>query len=113
MHFRRLALSAAVITIAAFSVDDQKSRPDFNRYSDYDVQHYTIRASFDRAKKEVFGDTTVTFRPTKADFKSIELDAVDLNFTSVKLDPSVASLRYKRTPPNFVATLANSYHPTH
>ncbi|HEY2847046.1 MAG TPA: hypothetical protein VGI80_04460, partial [Pyrinomonadaceae bacterium] len=63
----------------------QRSRPDFNRYSDFDVQSYTIRASFDRAKKEVIGDTTVTFKPTKADFRSIELDSVGLTFTSVKL----------------------------
>src|SRR3982751_5194688 len=98
MHLRRIAFTAATVVFAAFSLAAQKPRPDFNRYSDFDVQSYTIRASFDRAKKEVLGDTTVSFKPTKADFKSIELDAVGLKFTSVKLDPSGQTLQYRTTP---------------
>src|SRR5690242_70669 len=99
MHFRTKALTAATILIAAFSVQlvAQKARPDFNRYSDFDAQSYTIRVSFDRAKKEVFGDTTVTFKPTKADLKSIQLDSVGMTFNSVKLDPSGQALQYKTT----------------
>jgi aminopeptidase N len=114
MQLRKLAFTAAVLMIAAFCilhVAAQKARPDFNRYSDYDVQNYTIRASFDRAKKEIFGDTTVTFKPTKADFKSIELDAVGLNFTSVKLDAAGTSLQYKTTPAKVIVTLDKAYQP--
>src|SRR3954454_3301588 len=98
MQFRRLAFTAATVLFAASSFAAQKQRPDFNRYSDFDVQSYTIRASFDREKKEVFGDTTVAFRPTKPDFRSIELDAVGLKFSSVKLDASGQILQYRTTP---------------
>jgi len=103
--------TAATILFAAFSVPAQKARPDFNRYSDFDVQSYVIRASFDPAKKEVFGDTTVAFKPTKPDFRSIELDAVGLNFSSVKLDPSDQTLQYRTTPTKVIVTLDKSYQP--
>ncbi|MFL6375333.1 MAG: M1 family metallopeptidase [Pyrinomonadaceae bacterium] len=103
--------TAATIVFAAFSGTAQKPRPDFNRYSDFDVQHYTIRARFDRAKKEVFGDTTVSFKPTKADFRSIELDAIGLNFTSVKLDPSGQNLQYRTTSTKVIVTLDKPYQP--
>lgn len=103
--------TAATILFAAFSLPAQRARPDFNRYSNFDVQSYTIRASFDRAKKEVFGDTTVTFKPTKADFKSIELDAVGLTFSSVKLDPAGQTLQYRTTPTKIIVTLDKAYQP--
>jgi len=103
--------TATTILFAAFSVPAQKPRPDFNRYSDFDVQSYVIRASFDRSKKEVFGDTTVAFKPTKPDFRSIELDAVGLNFSSVKLDPSGQALQYRTTPTKVIVTLDKSYQP--
>jgi aminopeptidase N len=110
MSKRFVFLSAAIISIAAFSVPAQKARPDFNRYSDYDVQHYTIRAKFDRVKKVVFGDTTVTLKPTKPDLRSVELDAVGLSFTSVKLDGGNA-LAYKATPTKVTVTLDKAYQP--
>src|SRR3569623_3374868 len=97
--------TAATILIAAFSVLGQKPRPDFNRYSDFDAQSYTIRVSFDGAKKEVFGDTTVTFKPTKPDLKSIELDAVGMTFTSVKHDPTGQTLQYRNSATNIAITL--------
>src|SRR5438477_13184107 len=106
-----IALTAATILIAAFSVTAQRPRPDFNRTSNYDVQNYTIRASFDAAKKEVFGDTTVTFKPTKPDFRSIELDAVGLTFDTVKLDPSGNSLHYRTTATEVIVDLDKAYQP--
>ena len=104
-----LAFTAAIISIAAFSVPAQKARPDFNRYSDFDAQSYTIRVSFDRAKKEVFGDTIVTVKPTKADLKSLELDAVGMTFTSVKLEPSGQTLQYRTTPTKVIVSLDKPY----
>jgi len=104
-----LAVTAAIICVAAFSVPAQKARPDFNRYSDFDAQSYTIRVSFDRAKKEVFGDTTVTVKPTKANFKSLELDAVGITFSSVKLDPSGERLKYRTTPTKVIVALDKAY----
>ncbi|HTH51041.1 MAG TPA: M1 family metallopeptidase [Pyrinomonadaceae bacterium] len=110
MSRRFVFLTAAVLSIAAFSVPAQKARPDFNRFSDYDVQHYTIRASFDRMKKQVFGDTTVTLKPAKSDLRSVELDAVGLNFSSVKLENG-AALTFKTTPTKVVVTLDKAYQP--
>jgi len=102
---------AAIFVIAAFSIFAQAPRPDFNRPRTFDAQNYTIRASFDRSKEKVFGDTVVSLKPLKADFKSVELDAVDLAFESVKLEPSGIDLSYKAEPRKIVITLDRSYGP--
>ena len=62
---------AAIIVVAAFSAFSQTPRPDFNRPQTFDAQNYTIRASFDRVNKKVIGDTTVSLKPLKADFREI------------------------------------------
>ena len=113
-RLKRYSFLLAAVLAAAFSVPafGQSPRPNFNRASDYDVQHYTIRASFDRAKKQVFGDTTVTLKPTKADLDSVTLDAVNLNFTSVKLDGSGTALTYKPSPTSVTVRLDRKYQPS-
>src|SRR6186713_284438 len=90
-------LTAAAIMFAAFSAIAQK-RPNFNRPSTYDVQHYIIRASFDRVNKRVIGDTTVSLKPLNDGLRSVDLDAVDLSFESVTLDPAGAKLVHKVSP---------------
>ena len=102
---------AAIFVLAAISVFPQSPRPNFNRPQTFDAQNYTIRASFDRAKQQVFGDTTVSLKPLRADFKTVELDAVDLTFESVKLDPSGIDLQYKAQPGKVVITLDKAYDP--
>src|SRR5258708_37908065 len=104
-------IPAAIIFVTAFSAFGQPKRPDFNRAQTFDAQNYTIRASFDRANKKVFGDTTVSLKPLKADFKVVELDAVDLAFDSVTLEPSGAVLQYKTLPSKVVVTLGKAYGP--
>jgi len=86
-------------------------RPEFNRPQTFDAQHYTIRAAFDRANKKVLGDTTVTLRPLKSDFRIIELDAVDLAMESVKLEPSGIDLRHKSAGGKVAVTLDRAYEP--
>ena len=103
--------SAAILLVAAFSSFSQTSRPDFNRPQTFDAQNYTIRASFDRANKKVIGDTTVSLKPLKADFRVVELDAVDLAFQSVKLDPSGIDLQYRTVPGKVVVSLDKAYSP--
>ena len=110
MRFRTL-IWAAVLLIAAFSAFAQSKRPDFNRPQTFDAQNYTIRASFDREHKKVFGDTTVSLKPLKGDFRSFELDAVDLLFDSVKLEPSGVALQYKALAGKVVVTLDKAYGP--
>lgn len=101
--------SAVILVIAAFSTFAQIKRAEFNRPQTVDIQHYVIRASFDRAKKTVSGDTTVSFRPISSDLRSIELDAVDLKFTSVKLEPSGIDLNYKAANGKITITLDKAY----
>ncbi len=85
-----LALVALAVTAAG-----QTSRPDFNRTSNYDVQHYIIRVAFNQKKKEVIGDTTVILKPVSDGLKQVELDAAALNFTSIVVEPSTARLKYR------------------
>ncbi len=102
---------AAIFAFAAFSVFSQTARPDFNRARTFDAQHYIIRVSFDRVKHEVFGDTTVILKPLKADFRSVELDAVDLKFESVKLEPSGIDLKYSAAAGKVIVALDKVYGP--
>lgn len=72
----------------------QSALPDLNRTSNYDVQHYIIRVSFDRKKKQVNGDTTVVLKPVVNNLRKVELDAAALKFTSIVIEPSNARLKY-------------------
>ncbi len=55
------------------------------RSHDYDVQHYKNVISFDLPGRSVSGETTITLRPFKNEFKEIELDAGDMTIRSVSL----------------------------
>lgn len=101
--------TAAIILLAAFSATAQTPRPNFNRPQTFDAQHYIIRAGFDRANKKVIGDTTVSLKPLSNGFTSVELDAVDLSFQSVKLEPSGADLKYKALQGKVVVSLDKTY----
>lgn len=90
----RAAVLAFVLTLSALPVTAQAPAPapvpaappyQWPRSHDYDVQHYRIEISFDWAKKSVAGETTVSLRPFKNDFKEIELDAGDMAINAVKL----------------------------
>jgi aminopeptidase N len=100
-----------IFLFAVFSAVAQTPRPTFNRPQTFDAQHYIIRASFDRVNKKVFGDTTVSLKPLKDGFSTVELDAVDLNFQSVKLEPSGIDLKYKTLPGKVIVTLEKAYGP--
>src|SRR4051812_17097652 len=109
MKFRPLAklclaigFLSAVLTAEAAA---QKARPDFNRPQTYDVQHYTIRVSFDRVKREVYGDTTVDLLPLKDGFSQAELDATDMTFSSVTIEPAGTALKYKTAGEKIIVTL--------
>lgn len=87
----------------------QSRRADFNRPQTFDVQHYLIRASFDLSKKQIFGDTTVSLRPIAGNFAAVELDAVNLSFESVTLEPSGTRLGYKTDSQTVLVTLDKAY----
>lgn len=73
-----------IIAICLGSASAQVRR-DFNRQSTYDVQHYKYELSFDRNKKEVTGDTTVTLTSTEDNLRTIELDSVGIVYSSVTI----------------------------
>ena len=107
-----LVRTAAILSVAAISAFSQSAAlPNFNRPQSFDVQHYTLRVGFDRSKKTVTGDTTVSLKPLKAGFTAVELDAVDLSFQSVKLEPAGTDLPYRAVEGKVIVTLDKSYGP--
>ncbi len=104
--------NAAAILFAAFlSHSAQTELPDFNRVRTYDVQHYILRVSFDRAKKKLFGDTTVQLLPLKPGFSEVELDEVSLNFESITIEPENKILKYRTKGEKVYVTLDKPYSP--
>src|SRR6478672_8294083 len=89
----------------------QRPTQSFNRPQTYDVQHYVIRANFDRVNKKVLGDTTVSLKPLAAGTSSVDLDAVGLAFQSVTLDPVGTALQYKASGGKVIVTLDKAYGP--
>lgn len=104
-------VSAATVLFAAFSGFSQAARPNFNRQQTYDVQHYTIRVGFDRAKKVVKGDTTVTLRPLNANTREVELDAVDILFNSIQIEGQNQNLGYEAGRGKVIVALDKAYGP--
>lgn len=71
---------------------DQKS---FDRIRRFDVQHYRMALRFDRVKRTVFGDSTITLRALEKPLQSIELDARNINFSSVTRTDGGSVLKYE------------------
>ncbi len=114
MTFRKLGRSlfpAAIIFVAAFSSFAQVKKPEFNRPQTFDAQHYVLRVSFDRAKKTIVGNTTISLKPLAAKFRTVELDAVDLKFTSVALEETDTPLTYRTLADKVIVTLDKAYTP--
>ena len=112
---RKPIFIAASFLLAVFiSIDSsaQNGGPDFNRKSTYDAQHYKIVASFDHAKREVRGDTTVTLKPLAANFTTVDLDAVGLSFSKVTLEASGTPLKYSVVEGQVTVTLDKAYGPS-
>ncbi len=105
-------LSAAILLVAASSSFSQVNLPNFNRTQTFDVQHYILRVAFDRSKKTITGDTTVTLKPLTAAFRSVELDTVDLKFSSVMLGDGETSLTHRIVGEKVIVSLDRSYSPT-
>jgi aminopeptidase N len=86
----RSIVLAFALALSSFSSLAQAPAPEAPPYQwprshDYDVQHYRISVSFDWSRQSVEGETTITVKPFKDDFKEIELDAGDMTIKSVKL----------------------------
>ncbi len=92
--FNWLALTVCILLFLPTAAFAQNSVNSTTRTSDFDVQNYIIRVKFDASHKKVFGDTTVQFKPLAENFNRLELDAVDLLFDSVTLEPSGENLKF-------------------
>ncbi len=115
MKFKRVnsvLITSAIFSIAVTCAFSQTTRPDFNRAQTYDVQHYRIEVSFDRSRKEVIGDTTVSLKPLKEGLRVVELDAVDIAFRSVTLEPAGSVLEFKNSKRSVAVTLDRAYDPS-
>lgn len=108
-NYRRLLFAALLLTVCAFSMAAQTSKPNFNRVRTYDVQHYTIRTSFDHTNKTAFGDTTVQLKPLSDGFKTFELDAAEMQFESVKLEPENKDIPFKTAGEKIYLMLDKTY----
>lgn len=105
----RFFLPAAILLVAAVSSFAQVNQPNFDRAQTFDVQHYILRVAFDRGKKTITGDTTVVLKPLAAGFRTVELDAVDLKFSSVTLGDTDTALPHRTTGEKVVVSLDRTY----
>lgn len=105
---RSAALIAALIFIQSLSLA-QASRPDFNRRSNIDVQHYTLRISFEPDKKRVIGDTMVRVKPLENGFRQLILDSVGIAYTSVVLEPVGTALKFRAEEGKVIVDLDRAY----
>ena len=111
-NYSRPLFAFFLFVVYAFSISAQTAKQNFNRARTFDVQHYTIRVSFDRSSKTVFGDTTVQLKPLENGFNRIELDAANIQFDSVKLESSNKDIAFKTADDKIYLTLDKSYSPT-
>lgn len=108
--FHSLVFAIFSISLAHFA-DAQPVKQNFNRIRTFDAQHYLIRTSFDRKNKIIFGETTVSLKPLKNGFNTVELDAAGLDFESVKLEPRGADLKFETRGDKIIIALGKSFSP--
>jgi aminopeptidase N len=80
----------------------------FDRQRTFDVQNYLIKTNFDVKNQTVFGDTTISLKPLKDGLKTVELDAENLKFTTVKLTGS-QDLTFRTSDEKVFVDLDRSY----
>lgn len=102
-----------VLFLFLFSLSiSAQPKSNFNRARAFDVQNYIIRTSFERSSKTVFGDTTVQLKPLKDGFKTFELDAAEMRFESIKLEPDNVDVPFKTSGEKIYLTLDKTYSPS-
>jgi aminopeptidase N len=79
----------------------------------YDTQHIKLDLRFDWEREQVLGTETFTFAPLTTDLHSIELDAANMTFASVKL-ANGTPLKFDADMPNekLRITMDHAYQPT-
>ena len=109
-YFQPLLFVILTASLTQF-VFAQTAKQNFNRTRTFDAQHYLIRTSFDREERTISGETTLSLKPLKADFNSVTLDAANLRFESIRLEPEGTELQFKAEDDTVLITLPKSYAP--
>jgi aminopeptidase N len=109
MKFQKLYLAAFFVLV--FVLPQFAQTKNFNRARTFDVQHYTIRAGFERSTKTVFGDTSIRLKPLKANLTIVELDAAGFKYDFVRLEDSGVKLQYRQAGEKLIITLDKAYAP--
>ena len=91
MSFRSLIVALVSGLLSAGLLQGQQvdvySRPvHYERSRDYDVLHYRIHLTVDKAKRSFWGDTTVSLKPLRDDFTTCVLDAETFIVSKVESD---------------------------
>ncbi|MGI8554876.1 MAG: M1 family metallopeptidase, partial [Pyrinomonadaceae bacterium] len=110
MKFNSLSKTLLGVYLLVFSCASI-STAQVSQVRSFDVQHYLIRSSFDRPQRTFFGDVTILLKPLKANFRELELDAADMKFDFVKIEPVGANLQFKQTGEKLFITLDKDYAP--
>ncbi|MFV0390105.1 MAG: hypothetical protein ACK5NT_15290, partial [Pyrinomonadaceae bacterium] len=103
---KKLSFLFAVTALVSLSAFAQKN---FNRERTFDALNYTMRLSFDRDSKTVFGDSTIRFKPLADNFRVLKLDTEDTKFSKVTLVGSGVELPYKLEGKTIAITLDRNY----
>lgn len=107
-NFLFVSLLLLIFLLASASPTGNRN---FNRPRSYDVLHYVIRISFDRAEKMVFGDTTIELTPLKDALESVELDSRGLDFTFIGFEGSEKRLDFETFPKSVKISLGRKFEP--
>ena len=108
---RRNAIILAAFLFLTSGNHGQQARPDFNRASDFDIQHYVLRVSFDRPTHKVIGDTTVRLKPLNENFRRVTLDSVGISYSSVTLEQGGTPLKFRPQGGSVIVDLDRAYSP--
>ena len=108
---RRNAIILAAFLFLTSGIHGQQARPDFNRASDFDIQHYVLRVSFDRPTHKVIGDTTVRLKPLNENFRRVTLDSVGISYSSVTLEQGGTPLKFRPQGGSVIVDLDRAYSP--
>lgn len=105
----RILYAFALVLISISFTGAQVIKSGNQKNKNFDVLNYTIRVKFDRESKIVYGDTTVELKPTTNNIQTVELDAGNLKFNSVKLESDNKNLDYKETLNKVIVALDKTY----
>jgi aminopeptidase N len=79
-----------------------------NRERTIDVQDYSISVDFDRNRKAVFGDTTVTFKSLKKGLSELKLDSVGIRYSNISSSSTGEILTFRTTASSILVRLPKS-----